>query len=944
MNVRGDHFAAGAYSFSRLSGALLTVNGNANFGETGGGASTTTLNSFSMTSGTFSVNGAMNAVISGSSVITTTGALTLNESSAVNLTGGSLNLAANIQHEMTSGTLNVNGGSLNLGANSSLAMFSPTSKLNFSGGYNVLNNALILAQGGGDVVGTSFIDVGNGGVGRLLVSGSGSTFTSQSSTSDWGRGSTGNALVTIQTGGAATVSGLRIGTVDAVANLEILGGSLTVNDTFEAGGGATVRQVQTTVQNSGTMTFNGTATFNNQADLNLVSGTLDFNQNATFNAGSRLDITGGTLDTTNQTLTINGGTLTRTTSGALSSGSALRVQAGGTATFSSFFDIGNGNSAGLTVTGAGSTLTAGGTTDWGFGSSGGAVVNIDNGGVANLNSLRIGNNNGSATVTVATGAQLRPNVLTVGGGSTARTVNLTINGGTVTMLDPNASNTFNDKAVLNLQAGTFDAKGNVTFFTGATANISGGTFLVGSGKTLTLQGGVINRTNPASTGLSPGETMAINSAGRFDSVGSVSVGEFGLGAITVDGTNSRFSTSTNLTLGGSSAGQVGTITTSNGGGFVVGDNATGFASNVVAIGDNDPIANNAGGRLSILNGSVVTHNGNVVLAPFTNTFGSIVVHGTGSRFAPSGNFFSQRGTSQISLEAGGRFEASFFALSEFESAQTTATVSGADSTLAVGTTLEVGRGGNATLNIQSAGKVTAANAVVGRNATGVGTIILSGTGSLLDVAGDLTVGSLGQGTVTLTDGALATIDAVFNVNVNTGSALRLDGGFLAWQGDREAEINTFLSAGVIELLDELLWTSAAGSSRISLDYFAPGEGAAAFAFTGNRYTDLDGYTLLTVAAFAGLPGDYNDSGSVEQGDLDLVLNNWGGPRPSGAGGFVANADGFATANVDQEELDAVLNNWGSSNAPSFEGSAVPEPATLALLGLSGLAMLRRRGA
>ncbi len=88
-----------------------------------------------------------------------------------------------------------------------------------------------------------------------------------------------------------------------------------------------------------------------------------------------------------------------------------------------------------------------------------------------------------------------------------------------------------------------------------------------------------------------------------------------------------------------------------------------------------------------------------------------------------------------------------------------------------------------------------------------------------------------------------------------------------------------------------------------------------------------------------LAGDYNDSGSVEQGDLDLVLNNWGGPRTAG---FVANADGFATANVDQEELDRVLNNWGSSNAPSFSGSPVPEPAVAALLGLGGLALTRRR--
>ncbi len=104
-----------------------------------------------------------------------------------------------------------------------------------------------------------------------------------------------------------------------------------------------------------------------------------------------------------------------------------------------------------------------------------------------------------------------------------------------------------------------------------------------------------------------------------------------------------------------------------------------------------------------------------------------------------------------------------------------------------------------------------------------------------------------------------------------------------------------------------------------------------------RQITLDNLTLEAAVA-AGLAGDYNDSGSVEQGDLDLVLNNWGGPRTAG---FVANADGFNTDNVDQEELDRVLNNWGSGSAPSFAVTAVPEPATLAVLGF-GLALWPRR--
>ncbi|MEM7578116.1 MAG: hypothetical protein AAF328_11665 [Planctomycetota bacterium] len=95
---------------------------------------------------------------------------------------------------------------------------------------------------------------------------------------------------------------------------------------------------------------------------------------------------------------------------------------------------------------------------------------------------------------------------------------------------------------------------------------------------------------------------------------------------------------------------------------------------------------------------------------------------------------------------------------------------------------------------------------------------------------------------------------------------------------------------------------------------------------------------LLAGAGQGVLGDYNDSGSVEQGDLNLVLNNWGGAR-----GDWANADGFASTNVDQEELNRVLNNWGATAPPDFAGVAVPEPAlAAAVLGFGAVSLRRRR--
>ncbi len=88
-----------------------------------------------------------------------------------------------------------------------------------------------------------------------------------------------------------------------------------------------------------------------------------------------------------------------------------------------------------------------------------------------------------------------------------------------------------------------------------------------------------------------------------------------------------------------------------------------------------------------------------------------------------------------------------------------------------------------------------------------------------------------------------------------------------------------------------------------------------------------------------LPGDYNGNGQVEQGDLDLVLQNWGLDIGGGGvpGGWI---NDLPEGLVDQAELDGVLQNWGSSSVPDFRGHTLPEPALGAVL-LSGLFQRRR---
>jgi T5SS/PEP-CTERM-associated repeat protein/autotransporter-associated beta strand protein len=302
------------------------------------------------------------------------------------------------------------------------------------------------------------------------------------------------------------------------------------------------------------------------------------------------------------------------------------------------------------------------------------------------------------------------------------------------------------------------------------------------------------------------------------------------------------------------------------------------------------------------------------------------------------------------------------------------TVTGAGSTWSNSGILYIGAAGTGTLNITNGGTVAVNTVIGGGSTTGVGTlnfdggtlksynaansawittgpgtmnVYVKGGGALFDTGGyNMGIGiSLQHGGSNPTDGGLTKLGAgtlaLSAANTYTGPTT-VKAGTLELGPAAQSPVLT--GAGANILAGSLIFDYSGPSPASTIQSLLAASYDAGAWDLGQFKTDTaagltlgwadDGSSKVTVMAT--LPGDASLDGSVNLGDLGILINNFGKPGTWATGDF--NYDGT----VNLSDLGTLINNFGQSAPVSSSVviagmgvRTVPEPGTLILLA-SGL--------
>ncbi len=856
-------------------------------------------------------------------------------------------------------TMNVNGG-----------------EFNAQGGLTI-HSGSSLTLNGGDVVALAGLDNSHGGTldhrdGTLSVRGGAFLPNNNAPGSDLivdGSTPTDLPLLSLSSGGTANIDDAVIVGQNNQGQVNLSGSAVLDSNTAfiaaSAGSTGTVNLFSNATWNlSGGFVVGdrGTGTLNVENTTQLIStaGTSTIGDDS--GAVGVANVNGGML----QAVTLEVGD---------SADGTLNVSGGGTATVTGLFRVGD-SSGGVGVTaveGAGSSLTVTGSSD--IGRIGAGTMHIRDGGVVNLTgSVDVGSSGGSTGTVTIEGTD---STWTVGG-----------------ILDVARFDGTSTGSVTVSDRGRLDAQNQIRVYAGGTLTlndgaleaqsltVSGGTFNFLSGS-LTVDAGLTIGDDPAgvlpndvvltadkslstagTTSISPGRELRID-GGTLTTGALIKNGDFVFDAGTLNVTGAG-----GFTFG--AAGPMGAIVS-------LGPDQAINVTNTAALGSDAVVVLEAG---AALNADTTANNGELVLNGLLARIEGTTVNNAGLLRGDG------RVTAALNNQAVGEVRVGAGHTLRFMGAATTnagrLNLQGGTAEFDNAVTNQAGGDivGRGTLLVGGAGLSNAGDLALSNGQTDVfgdvdnhttGRVMVSGhadatfwddvthTGTLFNVSAGSSVTFFGGAGFGVSGGG----DVFFEADITPGSSPGLEtfGGNVHFGplADLEIELEGTLRGAGYDALDVAGVANLGGTLDVSLlGGFTPTAGDtftildAAGGITGTFNNEalpaLKGGLSLNVVynpmsvvlevLSAGIAGDYNASGQVEQGDLDLVLQNWG--RDTVVSGIPTGwTNDLPDGLIDQAELDGVLLNWGATAAPSFGGASVPEPGVSATVGLA-LALLRCR--
>jgi T5SS/PEP-CTERM-associated repeat protein len=406
-------------------------------------------------------------------------------------------------------------------------------------------------------------------------------------------------------------------------------------------------------------------------------------------------------------------------------------------------------------------------------------------------------------------------------------------------------------------------------------------------------------------------------------------------------------------------------TTSGVGGLVVGTTQSPYGSKgQLRVEGGSTLSNSGTGSGTGTYGGTNISSGYGYLGLNSGSFGAATVAGSGSTWTNSRYLtVGYYGNGTLNVEDGGRVLNTIGYLGYISGSSGVATVTGSGSAWTNSGNLSVGLFGAGTLNVQDGAGVSNINGRLGNNSGSSGAATVTGSGSTWTNSQNLFIGYSGTGTLSIGDGGAVAVTGTAYVG-NAASRINLaDGGMLKAQSLNLGGAMSRLhwTGGTLELTGgstdtglsvsvggTLAGIGTVGGDLTSAGTISPGNSPGLLSITGDLTQDAVGELLIELAGTTrgseydalDLTGDFNAGGT-----LHVVLLDDFAPQLNDR----FNLLDFASFTGDFATLDLPSLNGGlawDTTALGTDGTlsvvAAPEPGSVGLLGLGGLALLGRR--